>query len=79
MINGRLRFRYGGDPRLPMWQEQGFFDGESISPEMRQELTIWEIYSLVSNAGWLTDLGRDDECRQQLAFAQTQWAQEKPI
>lgn len=69
MINGRLRFQYDGDPRLVEWHEQGFFAGEPITPEMRQELTIWELYALVMDVGWLTELGRQAEAERQLAFA----------
>lgn len=79
LINGRVRFRYGGDPRVPTWHEEGFFAGEAVTPEMRQELTIWEIYSLVADAGWLTNLGRVDECRRQLEFAQARLEQAKPM
>ena len=79
MINGRLRFQYDGDPRLVAWHEQGFFAGEQITTEMRQELTIWEIFSLVIDAGWLTDLGRHSECERQLSFAQQYLRQERPL
>jgi hypothetical protein len=79
MINGRLRFQYNGDPRLVTWHEQGFFAGERVTPEMRQELTIWELYSLVIDAGWLTDLGRHEECERQLAFAQQYLMQAQPV
>lgn len=79
MINGRIRFRYGGDPRLPTWHEEGFFAGESITPEMRQELTLWEIYALVMDVGWLTELGRQAEAESQLAFAQQWLTQTRPI
>lgn len=79
MINGRLRFQYNGDPRLPMWHEEGFFAGESITPEMRQELTLWEIYSLVMDVGWLTELGHHDEAHSKLAFAQHYLWQTRPV
>lgn len=79
MINGRLRFQYDGDQRLVAWHEQGFFAGESITPEMRQELTIWELYALVMDVGWLTALGRQDEAERQLAFARTHLLQTRPV
>lgn len=72
LYNGRVRFRYGNDPSVPTWHEEGFFAGETVTPKMRQELTIWEIYSLVADAGWLTNLGRVDECKRQLDFAKEQ-------
>ena len=79
MINGRLRFQYDGDPRLVAWHEQGFFGGEHITPEMRQELTIWELYALVMDVGWLTDLGRQAEAERQLAFAHQYLRQTRPV
>lgn len=79
MINGRIRFRYGGDPRLPTWHEEGFFAGEHVTPEMRQELTLWELYALVMDVGWLTELGRQAEAESQLAFAQQWLAQTRPV
>lgn len=79
MINGRLRFQYDGDPRLVTWHEQGFFAGEQITPEMRQELTIWELYALVMDVGWLTALGRHTEAERQLAFAHQYLRQTQPI
>lgn len=79
MINGRLRFQYDGDPRLVTWHEQGFFAGEPITPEMRQELTIWELYALVMDVGWLTELGRQAEAERQLAFAHQYLRQTHPI
>jgi hypothetical protein len=79
MINGRIRFRYGGDPRLPTWHEEGFFAGEHVTPEMRQELTLWELYALVMDVGWLTELGRQAEAESQLAFAQQRLTQMRPV
>lgn len=79
MINGRLRFQYDGDPRLVTWQEQGFFAGEQITPEMRQELTIWELYALVIDVGWLTTLGRQAEAERQLVFAHHYMQQTQPV
>lgn len=79
MINGRIRFRYGGDPRLPIWHEEGFFAGEHVTPAMRQELTLWELYALVMDVGWLTELGRQAEAESQLAFAQQWLTQTRPI
>lgn len=79
MINGRLRFRYDGDPRLVTWHEQGFFAGEPITPAMRQELTIWELYALVMDVGWLTEVGRQVEAERQLAFAHQWLRQTRPI
>ena len=65
--------------RIPSWQEEGFFDGEVITPEIRQELTIYEIYSLVGNAGWLTELGFMEERDRQLAFAKQRLETEYPV
>jgi len=79
MINGRLRFQYNGDPRLVTWHEQGFFAGEPVTPAMRQELTIWEIYSLVMDVGWLTELGHQAEAQNKLAFAQHYLRQTRPV
>jgi len=79
MINGRIRFRYNGDPRLPTWHEEGFFAGEPVTPEMRQELTLWGLYALVMDVGWLTELGRQAEAESQLAFAQQWLAQTRPV
>lgn len=79
MINGRIRFRYGGDPRLPTWHEEGFFAGEHVTPEMRQELTLWGLYALVMDVGWLTELGRQAEAESQLAFAQQWLDQTHPV
>jgi hypothetical protein len=78
-INGMLRWRYPGDARVVAWHEEGFFAGEVITHEMRQELTIWEIYALVSNAGWLTALGRQDLRDRQLAFARQRLVRERPV
>lgn len=78
-INGRLRWRYQGDPRVADWHEQGFFGDETITAEMRQELTIWGIYSLVSGVGWMTQVGWLTERDSQLAYAR-QWLQtEHPV
>ena len=79
MINGRLRFQYNGDPRLPKWHEQGFFAGEAITPAMRQELTLWELYALVMDVGWLTELGHQAEAENKLAFAQQYLRQTQPV
>lgn len=79
MINGRLRFQYDGDPRLPTWHQEGFFAGEHITPELRQELTIWELYALVMDVGWLTELGRHAEADSKLAFAQQYLKQTRPL
>jgi hypothetical protein len=78
-INGVLRWRYAGDSRVVAWHEEGFFAGEVITHEMRQELTVWEIYALVSNAGWLTTIGRQDLRDRQLAFAHQRLEQERPV
>ncbi|NJM40402.1 MAG: phosphotransferase [Anaerolineae bacterium] len=79
MINGRLRWRDQTDPRAAQWHEQGFFAGQPITSEMRQELTVWEIYSLVSNAGWLTQTGRLVERDSQLDFARQRLEIERPV
>lgn len=79
MINGRLRFQYNGDARLPTWHEQGFFAGEAITPAMRQELTLWELYALVMDVGWLTELGHQAEAENKLAFAQQYLRQTQPV
>ncbi len=68
-INGRLRWRYGGDPRIPAWQEAGFFGDEPVTPEMRRELTVYELSELASGAGWLADAGRKAERDSRLTFA----------
>jgi Phosphotransferase enzyme family len=70
-INGRLRWRYGGDPRIPAWQEAGFFGDETITPEMRHELTLHEISELASGAGWLAQAGRSAERDSRLAYARS--------
>ena len=79
LINGGLRWRHGDDPRPALWHEQGFFAGQPITREMRQELTIWEIYTLVSNVGWLTQTGRLAERDSQLAFAKQRLEAERPV
>jgi hypothetical protein len=79
MINGRLRFQYNGDLRLVEWHEQGFFAGEHITPEIRQELILWELYALVMDVGWLTELGHHAEAEGKLAFAQQQLRQRRPV
>ncbi len=74
LLNGQLRWLYGGDPRIVTWHEQGFFGGEAVTAEMRQELTVWELYSLVSGVGWMTQVGWIAERDSQLAFAHA-WLQ----
>lgn len=70
-INGRLRWRYGGDRRIPAWQEAGFFGDEPVTPAMRRELTVYELSELASGAGWLADTGRTAERDSRLTFART--------
>lgn len=70
-INGRLRWRYRGDPRIPAWQEAGFFGDEPVTPEMRRELTVYELSELASGAGWLAAAGRAAERDSRLSFARS--------
>ncbi len=74
-INGRLRWRYGGDPRIPSWQEAGFFGDEPVTPEMRRELTVYELSELASGAGWLAAAGRTTEHDCRMSFARTRLAE----
>ena len=79
ITNGWIKWVFQDDSRIPKWQEQGFFDGEAITKEVREILNIHEIYSLISNIIWQNDLALYERRNSQLEFALKRLNDEMPV